>query len=266
MLDLSGMTALVTGSARGVGFGIAEVLVRCGARVAVNDLHLAEAEAAAEKLGNSVGLAGDVSNEASCVDLIQSATEQLGSIDILVNNAGLSGPLAPLSRQDVDDWQQVMNVNLRGAYLMSRAVAAQMISRRTGVIINIASIAGLTGFPASHAYGVSKAGVVMLTKTLGTELARWNVRVNCIAPGIVDAPMLDAICKDGASRMAMIQRVPLGRLGTPADIGHTVAFLASPLASYINGAVLPVDGGWLAFGGAGAAWKETGTGGMTPCS
>lgn len=252
MIDLKGRTALVTGGAGGIGFGICEILAEAGARVAINDIDAAAAKAAAERLGRgSFAVPGDVSDEGQAEAAIAGADGE--NLDILVNNAGISEMPRPIDEQDVSEWDRVISVNLRGSYLMSRAFARIMKPRHRGVIVNIASIGGLGGLPASHAYGVSKAGVVMLTQTLATELVRYGIRVNTVAPGAVDAPLLDKITLDGKFMANVVDRIPMGRIGTPADIGAAVAFLASDLAQYITGTVLPVDGGWLSFAGAGPA-------------
>ena len=177
----------------------------------------------------------------------------MGALNILVNNAGVPEKLNSIRNQDPEDWQRVIDVNLRSVYLMSRAAAEVMIPRGEGVIINIASIAGINAFSASHAYGVSKAAVVMLTKTLACELARHRIRVNAVAPGVIRSPMLDGMTEEGKGISRILARVPLGRLGTAQEVGAAVAFLCSSAAAYITGAVLPVDGGWMAFGGYGDA-------------
>lgn len=251
MIDLRGRVALVTGAARGIGFGIAQMLTEAGAIVAVNDLDAAAAQQAAARLdGPSFAAPGDVSTEAGAHEIIAAVTDRGGGLDCLVNNAGLAAPLVRLADLRVDDWQKVMDVNLKSALLMSQAAAVAM---KGGAIVNIASVAGLVAFPASHAYGVSKAALVMLTMTLATELARRDIRVNAVAPGVVDAPMLEAIIRGPDAAAALCARVPLGRPGRAEEIGRAVAFLCSDAASYITGAVLPVDGGWQAFGGAGPA-------------
>ncbi|MBL8651109.1 MAG: SDR family oxidoreductase [Sphingopyxis sp.] len=252
MIDLSGRTALVTGGAGGIGFGIAEILVSAGARVAINDLDTEAAGTAAARLGGQAfAVPGDVSDEQIARAVVGQVDAE--GFDILVNNAGISEMPTPIDRQDVAEWDRVMAVNLRASYLMSREFARVMKPRRRGVIVNIASIAGMGGMPASHAYGVSKAGLVMLTKTLATELARYGIRANAIAPGAIEAPLLDKITAEGKFLSAVVGRIPMGRIGAPTDIGNAVAFLVSDLARYITGAVLPVDGGWISFAGAGAA-------------
>lgn len=252
MLDLSGKVALVTGAARGIGEGIASVLARAGARVALNDLDHTVSRTA-ERIPGAIGITGNVSEVDDAAHIVESVLDSFGRFDILVNNAGISGPRGGLKRTGLSDWQHVFDVNLRGTFLMSRAAAPLMAGQNAGRIINIASITGLVGFPGSHAYGVSKAAVVMLTQTMSIELARSGVTVNAIAPGIIQAPMLDAVSEQGRRDADLKARIPLGHFGLPEDIGRAVAFLASPLARYITGVTLPVDGGWVAFGGHGAA-------------
>ena len=254
MIDLSGRTALVTGAGGGIGLGIAAALASVGARVAINDINAAAATNAAAQVGSGAfPVGGDVTNEAEVKAMVAAAEDTAGQVDILVNNAGIAEPMGSIRSQRVEDWQRVIDVNLRGAYLMSQAAARVMIPRRGGAIVNIVSIAGIAPFPSSHAYGVSKAGLVMLTQTLAIELARHHIRVNAVAPGVIDAPMLGEMNGDAERMPRILARVPLGRLGAPADIGRAVCFLASEAADYVTGAVLPVDGGWLAYGGVGPA-------------
>ena len=251
MIDLSGRTALVTGAARGIGFGIAQMLAEAGAVVAVNDMDAGLAQDAAAQLGGKgFAVPGNVTSEDDASAIVAAVLDQGRRLDYLVNNAGIAAPLVPLAALRVEDWQHVVDVNLKGTFMMCRAAAAAM---KGGAIVNIASVAGLVGFPASHAYGVSKAAVVMLTMTLATELARRGIRVNAIAPGIIDAPMLGAMLRHEDDKEALFARIPMGRPGRAHEVGHAAAFLCSDAASYITGAVLPVDGGWQAFGGAGQA-------------
>lgn len=256
-IDLRRRVALVTGAAGGIGLGIASALASAGAVVAVNDRDPDAARRVAEQIGGGAfPVPGDVSDESSAEAIVAAAHAPRESLDILVNNAGLAEDLAPLERQQTADWQRVIDVNLRGPYLMSRAAAARLRASPAGVIINVSSVAGLVAFPGSHAYGVSKAGLAMMTKTLAGELARHGVRVNAVAPGVIEAPMLDRMTKDGARLQSIVSRVPLGRLGRVEEVGAAVAFLCSDLAAYVTGAVLPVDGGWTAFGGAGVASRS----------
>jgi NAD(P)-dependent dehydrogenase (short-subunit alcohol dehydrogenase family) len=253
LIDLTGRTALVTGAAGGIGFGIAETLAHAGARVAINDIDFERAEAAAQRLGaGSFATPGDVSDPDAAAQVVDAAARGTG-LDILVNNAGVGEPRGTISTQQISDWRRVIDINLQSAYLMSRAATPHLKASKAGAIVKIASIAGLTAFPASHAYGVSKAGLVMLTQTLAGELARFKIRANAVAPGIIDAPLLETVTGGGKHLPALLARVPLGRLGTPHEIGAAVAFLCSDAASYVTGAVIPVDGGWLAYGAAGPA-------------
>ena len=262
MIDLTGKTALVTGAARGIGLGIALALAEAGARIAVNDLDPDAAELVARQLGRgSFPVPGDVSDEAA-VDAIVTSAQAPAGLDILINNAGIAETPGPIGRQRPGEWQHVMNVNLRGPYLMSRAASSCMKRGGGGAIVNIASITGIVGFPASHAYGVSKAALVMLTKTLAGELAKHSIRVNAVAPGVIDTPMLHDVAMERDRLSAFVSRTLLGRLGTAADVGNAVTFLCSSAAAYITGVTLPVDGGWLAFGGAGhasAPWMGDGS-------
>lgn len=253
LIDLTGKTALVTGAARGIGFGIAEMLIAAGATVAVNDIDATAAKDAASRLqGEAFDVPGDVSDPERADEIIAAAAQDKG-LDILVNNAGVNEKLGPLSVRQTSDWRHVMDVNVQSAYVLSRAALPWLQRSSSGAIVNIASIAGLTGFAGSHAYGVSKAALIMLTQTLAGELARDGIRVNAVAPGIIDTSLLETVTKGGKHLPALIGRVPLGRLGSPQEIGKAVAFLSSEAASYITGIVIPVDGGWLAFGGAGPA-------------
>lgn len=258
MISLEGRVAMVTGAAAGIGFGIATILARAGARIAINDIDAAAAEAAADRIGGGAfAVPGNVAVEAEAQAMIAAVLKTAGCLDILVNNAGVPQSITGLTSFPVDEWQRVLDVNLRGTFVMSQAAARDMIERSQGTIINISSVTGLAAIPGSHAYGVSKAGVAMLTQTLASELAPNNIRVNAVAPGVIAAPMLAKMGVD-ADRVAHIERrVPMGRLGQPDEIGHAVAFLASDLSSYTTGAVLPVDGGWLSFSGVGSPPART---------
>lgn len=255
LIDLSGQTALVTGGARGIGYGIASVLLAAGARVVIADVDREAAMAAAARLGD--GAAAEVLDVRSedAVEAAIARIEQAAPLTLVVNNAGIAAPVAPIRRQSLEDWQKVMDVNVRGAFLVSRAALIRMIPRRSGAIVNVGSITGLVAFPGSNAYGVSKAALAMLTQTLAGEVAKFGIRVNAVAPGVIEAPMLATVPADAE---ALASRVPLGRLGTPAEVGQAVAFLCSPAASYISGVVLPVDGGWTAFGGLPPAFTPSG--------
>jgi NAD(P)-dependent dehydrogenase (short-subunit alcohol dehydrogenase family) len=249
--DFAGRAFLVTGGARGIGLAVAEAAIAAGANVLLFDRELAETKAAAEQLGKrAAAFAGDVRDEIGCERAASQMLEQFGRFDVLVNNAGVFENIRGTAKQDLAAWRQVIDVNLQGSFLMARAAARVMQTQGNGAIVNFASVNGLTGFRASNAYGVSKAAVAMLTQTLAGDLAPRGIRVNAVAPGFIDTPMTEMIFGErGVDRMPFLQRIPMGRFGSPAEIANAVLFLASPLASYITGTVLPVDGGWCAFGG-----------------
>jgi len=255
-LNLSGKVALVSGASRGIGWAITQTLVNCGALVVACDLDLdADNLQWAAKQKNYFPVLLDVTKEVSCDHAVEIALQHWGRLDILINNAGIFENLRGTHNQELEEWQSVMDVNLRGAFLMARAASRVMrVDPKGGVIINIASVAGMTGFRASNAYGVSKAALIMLTKTLATDLASKGVRVNAVAPGFIHSPMTNNLEQDlHVPEGTFRRRIPMGYLGQAQDVAHAVAFLASDLANYITGVVLPVDGGWQAFGGPGDA-------------
>lgn len=250
-INLNDKVALVTGGAAGIGKAIVQQLLRYGAKVVVNDVNEEmAAQTIAELRGDAKVVVADVSQESDVVHLIEQTINNWGRLDIVVNNAAIAMPASTTLRQELVDWQKVINVNLRGTFLVSREAGRILTKQESGSIINIASLAGLGAIPASNDYGVSKAGVVMMTQTMASEWGCYGVRVNAIAPGFTDAPMLERILT-GTKVQAdyYLRRIPLGRLAKADDIANLVVFLASSMASYITGAVIPVDGGWLANAG-----------------
>ena len=242
-IDLSGRTALVTGSTRGIGRAIAESLANSGARVAVVGRDPARAEEVAAAIAPTAkGFAADVSDVSSVVTLVESVEKSFGQIDILVNNAGLTRDNILFRIKD-DDWDTVLDANLRGAFVAIRAAGRGMMKRRWGRIINIASIVGLTGNKGQANYAASKAGLIGLTKSVAKELGSRNILVNAVAPGFIETDMTAAMAPE--ARAALSAQIPLERLGTPQDIAGTVTFLASDHAAYITGQVFVVDGGML---------------------
>ena len=240
-IDLTGRTALVTGSTRGIGRAIAETLAGAGARVAVVGRDAGRAEEAARVIGHYVaGFACDVTDVASITALIESVEKAFGQIDILVNNAGLTRDNILFRLKD-DDWDTVLDANLRGAFVAIRAASRGMMKRRWGRIINIASVVGIIGNKGQANYAASKAGLIGLTKSVAKELASRNILINAVAPGFIDTDMTAAMTPE--ARETLSGQIPLERLGTPNDVAATVAFLASDFASYITGQVLVVDGG-----------------------
>lgn len=242
-IDLSGKVALVTGSTRGIGRAIAETLAGAGARVAVVGRDLPRAEAAAAEIGHGArGFACDVSDTAQVTTLVTDVETAFGSLDILVNNAGLTKDNVIMRLKD-EDWDAVIDANLRGAFATIRAASRGMMKRRSGRIINISSVVGVTGNRGQANYAASKAGLIGLTKSVAKELASRNILCNAVAPGFIATDMTAALGDD--QRKALEGQIPLERLGSPADIASAVAFLASDHAAYITGQVLVVDGGMV---------------------
>ena len=242
-IDLTGKNALVTGSTRGIGRGIAEAFAQSGARVAVVGRDLQRAEEAASAVGNNAaGFAADVGDTAAIAKLVSDVEKAFGSIDILVNNAGITRDNLVMRLKD-EDWDAVQNANLRGAFAAIRAVSRGMMKKRGGRIINIASIVGLIGNKGQANYAASKAGLIALTKSVAKELGSRNILVNAVAPGFIETEMTAAMTQE--ARDALGQQIALERLGSVQDVAAMVAFLASDLASYITGQVFVVDGGMV---------------------
>ena len=242
-IDLSGRVALVTGSTRGIGRAIAERLAECGAKVAVVGREQGRAEDAARALGGEArGFACDVSDTAAVAGLVEQVEKAFGSLDILVNNAGLTRDNLLMRIKD-DDWDAVLDANLRGAFAAIRAASRGMMKRRWGRIVNIASVVGIIGNKGQANYAASKAGLIGLTKSVAKELASRNILANAVAPGFIETDMTAAMTPE--ARAALSGQIPLERLGTPGDVAGVVAFLASEHAAYITGQVLVVDGGMV---------------------
>ena len=242
MAELQGRTAIVTGASRGIGFAIAETLAEGGCRVAVTAREESRAAEAAEALGGAGGrgYACDVQDPDACEHLVGRVEEELGPVDVLVNNAGITRDNVIVRLKD-EDWQEVLDTNLRGAFHMIRAVTRGMMKRRSGRIVNISSVVGLTGNRGQANYAASKAGLVGLTKSVAQELASREVLVNAVAPGFIETDMTGDLSEE--ARDALAERIPLGRFGDPDDVASVVRFLVGPGSDYITGQVLVVDGG-----------------------
>jgi 3-oxoacyl-[acyl-carrier protein] reductase len=242
-IDLTGKTAFVTGSTRGIGHAIARALHAAGAKVAVVGRDRARAEAVAAELGDrTAGVACDVAQADQVEAAIAAAERALGPIDILVNNAGLTRDNILLRLTDAD-WNAVLDANLKGAFHTTRAVIKGMMKRRAGRIVNITSIVGLTGNKGQANYAASKAGLIGFTKSVAKEYASRGVLANCVAPGFIETDMTAALPDE--ARATLLQDIALGRLGRPEDVAGAVLFLASDLAGYVTGQVLVVDGGMV---------------------
>ena len=240
---LEGQVAVVTGAASGIGLAIARELAAAGATVAVADIAGEAADAAAAAMvddgGRAVGIAADVTSRPAVEALFGKVEAELGPVDVLVNNAGISIDRG-VRRVSDDDWQRTIAVNQTGVFLCSQAAAGSMIPRRSGRIINIASRAWL-GWFGQVSYASSKGGVVSATRALAIELAKYGITVNCLAPGLIDTPLLRAEPPEVMERLLKAQ--PMGTLGAPADVAHAARFLASPTARAVTGQVLYVCGG-----------------------
>ena len=242
-IDLSSRTALVTGSTRGIGRAIAESLASSGARVAVVGRDETRARAAADAISpNARGFACDVADPASVTAVVEGVEREFGTIDILVNNAGLTRDNILFRIKD-EDWDAVIDTNLRGAFVAIRAASRGMMKRRWGRIINIASVVGLVGNKGQADYAASKAGLIGMTKSVAKELGSRNVLVNVVAPGYIETDMTAAMTDE--AKAALFTQIPLGRLGAPQDIASVVTFLASDAAAYITGQTFVVDGGMV---------------------
>jgi len=247
LFDLEGKIAVVTGASRGLGKAMAIGLAKAGADVVVTDiLDTSETVSEIKKLNReSSGLVVDVSNKSDIEAMVKKIRDKFGNIDILVNNAGIlrTGDAEVI---DKDDWDKVLQVNLTGQFLCAQAVGREMIKQKTGSIINIASIAGLGGYASSVPYSASKAGVILMTKTLAVEWGKHKVRVNAICPGVFATDMTDSYLKDKQFKDMIKNKVPLGRPAKPDELVGTVVYLASKASDYMTGHALVIDGGWTA--------------------
>lgn len=242
-VDLSGKTAVVTGGSKGIGQAIAGTLSGAGARVAIVARDGARAEAAARSLGERArGYSCDVTDGERIAGTLEAVERDLGPVDILVNNAGLTKDNL-LFRIGEPDWDLVLDTNLKGAFLFTKAAARGMIKRRWGRIVNITSVIGLMGNKGQANYAASKAGLIGFTKSVAKELGSRNVLVNAVAPGYIDTELTQVLTEE--QRQALFPLIALGRLGHGADVAGAVLFLASDMASYITGQVLVVDGGMV---------------------
>ncbi len=249
---LSGKRILITGAASGIGLASARMFAAIGAQIVVTDRDAA-ALAAAWPEGTAKGVqTADVTDERACDDLIACAVDIMGAVDGVFHSAGVSDVVAPALEIRIADWQRVVDINLRGTFLICRAVGRHMIDRGAGSIVTLSSVNGVGGIPRRHAYGPAKAAVAQLTRTLACEWGSAGVRVNALAPTYVNTPMIERLAAEGKLDLERLaRRTPMGRLAEPDEVARAGAFLLSDWSAFITGVVLPVDGGWLAYGGPG---------------
>jgi NAD(P)-dependent dehydrogenase (short-subunit alcohol dehydrogenase family) len=239
---LAGRVAIVTGAAQGIGRSIAERLVVEGGRVFILDVDGDAAKATAAELGHATAaLAVDIADESAVEAGFGQVIAAAGRIDVLVNNAGILGSDAPVQHLEADDWDRVIGINLRGTFLCSRAAVRHMVPRAAGVIVSIASISGKEGNANMAPYSVSKAGIICFTKSLAKEMMAHGIRVNCVAPALIDSPLLAGMEQP---RVAVLtSKIPMGRLGRPEEVAAMVLFLASDQSSFTTGQCFDMSGG-----------------------
>jgi len=252
MFSLKGKVALITGGRQGMGKSHALLLAKSGAKVVVSDISQEDCEKVVKEIeksgGEAIAIKCDVSKKTEVDDMVKKTIAKWGKIDILVNNAGIC-QFKPFLELTEEEWDKTLNINLKGYFLCAQAAAKEMVKQKSGVIVNIASIAmgqvGI-GIPYIVHYCASKGGIVAMAEALAAELAPFNIRVNTIAPGGIDTPMAAAAKTDPETLEKSLSRIPMHRFGQPQEVSNAVLFLASDESSYITGATLVVDGGWMA--------------------
>ena len=250
LFSLAGKVALVTGASKGLGYEMARALAAAGADVAITSRHLEEVSEAAARIAEEsgrrvIGLEADASIEVQVDSTIDQVVAQLGQLDILVNNAGINRH-SFVQDQPLDDWNTVIQVDLTGPMLCTRAAVRYMLPRGYGRIINIASILGMVGYPKRGVYCAAKGALINLTRAYAVELAQSGITVNCICPGPFDTPMTKELVQ-GPNRTDFTARIPMGRWGDPKELVGAIVYLASDAASFTTGATLAIDGGWTAI-------------------
>jgi NAD(P)-dependent dehydrogenase (short-subunit alcohol dehydrogenase family) len=247
-MKLKNKIAIVTGSRRGIGRSITLELAKEGAKVVISDIDLKECQNVCDEIkkigSDAIAVKCDVSKKRDVDAMVKKTIQKFKRIDILINNAGVV-LMKPFVQMTEKDWDFVLDINLKGVFLCTNAVAKQMVKQKGGKIISIASIAGKVGFMNTSAYCASKAGIINLTRELAMELSPHNINVNVVAPGVIATKMTEDMLKDKKTKEFLLANTPLGRVGNPEEIGKAVIFLASNDSNFITGHTLVVDGGWL---------------------
>ncbi|MBD3330224.1 glucose 1-dehydrogenase [Candidatus Peregrinibacteria bacterium] len=249
MFNLKNKTAIITGSRRGIGKGIAEVFAEAGANIVISDIDLEDTKKTADEIADkykvkTLALKCDVSNSSDVTNLLKKTIKEFKKVDIVVNNAGIFEPME-FTKYSEKDWDKTININLKGVFLCSQEALKYMKKQKYGKIINIASIAGLVGYLGAASYCASKGAIINLTRELALEFANSNININAIAPGAIETPMTDFIKDDKKVMEQTLAGIPLKRIGKPKDIGYAACYLASDESSYVTGHTLVVDGGWI---------------------
>jgi NAD(P)-dependent dehydrogenase (short-subunit alcohol dehydrogenase family) len=242
---------LVTGAGSGIGRGAALFFASQGARLFLSDLDSTTLEHISSEIPGSCSLAGDVTDEDYADRLIDEAASR-GRLNGVFHCAGISDKVLPALELQADDWQRIIDVNVRGTFLIARSAGRVMVEQRSGSIVTTSSVNGVTGIPRRHAYGPSKAAVAQLTRTLACEWGQFGVRVNALAPTYVATPMIERLASEGKVDIGRLERrTPLGRIASVDDVARAASYLLSDWSDYVTGIVLPIDGGWTAYGGPG---------------
>ncbi len=251
-MDLTNKVAIITGARRGMGKSHALILAKAGAKVVVSDISEEDCQKVVEEIeknkGEALAVKCDVTKKEEVDEMVKKTIKEFGKVDVLVNNAGIC-QFKPFLELTEEEWDRTLDINLKGYFLCAQAVAKEMAKQKSGVIINIASVAsgqiGIGMATIAH-YCASKGGIVAMTESLAVELAPYNIRVNAIAPGMIETPMIDPVKQDSKMMEAMLAKVPMGRVGKPEEVSNLVLFLASDKSSYMTGSTVVIDGGWLA--------------------
>lgn len=252
IIDLKGRVAIITGARRGMGKTHALKLAKAGAKVVVSDISEEDCQVVVEEIkkegGEAIAVKCDVAKKEEVDRMVQKTVEKWGKVDVLVNNAGIC-QFIPFLEMTEEDWNRTLDINLKGYFLCAQAAAKEMVKQKSGVIVNISSVAmgqqGI-GFPNIVHYCASKGGIVGMTEALAVELAPHNIRVNTISPGMIETPMINSVKQDPKMMEAILARIPMHRAGKPEEVSDLVLFLASDNSSYMTGATVVIDGGWLA--------------------